>query len=96
MKAIKKPIEIEFITFKDFEEYGKGVCKAMRLSEDDTCPYFDFKGHQITQENDECYLISTLEGVMNFTKSDVLITGVKGEIYPCKLDIFNETYDIIE
>ena len=96
MKAIKKPIEIEFITFKDFEEYGKGVCSVMRLRQEDSCTEFNYKGHAITQENDECYLVETLEGIMNFTPKDVLITGVKGEIYPCKLDIFNETYDIIE
>jgi len=27
---------------------------------------------------------------------DIIITGVKGEKYPCKPDIFKETYDIID
>lgn len=56
---------------------------------------FDYKGHKITHENDSCYLIPSLEGVMNFTKDDMLITGVNGEIYPCKLDIFEKTYELI-
>jgi len=29
---------------------------------------------------------------MKFTPEDVLITGIKGEIYPCKIDIFRATY----
>lgn len=33
---------------------------------------------------------------MLFTPEDVLITGVKGEIYPCKIDIFNSTYEVEE
>jgi len=36
--------------------------------------------------------ISTLEGVMVAKKGDYIIRGVKGEIYPCKPDIFQETY----
>ena len=54
---------------------------------------FDFKGHAITHENNECYLIPTLEGTMQFTPTDMLIVGVKGEIYPCKKDIFEMTYE---
>lgn len=37
--------------------------------------------------------IHTLEGVMRADSGDYVIKGVKGEIYPCKPDIFNETYD---
>lgn len=38
-------------------------------------------------------LISTLEGVMLVTPGDFVIRGVQGEFYPCKPDIFEETYD---
>ena len=38
--------------------------------------------------------INTLEGVMVGKKGDWIIKGVKGEIYPCKPDIFASTYDI--
>lgn len=29
------------------------------------------------------------------TPDDMLITGIQGEIYPCKKDIFEATYDAI-
>lgn len=57
---------------------------------------FDYKGHPITHETDDCYLIPTLEGTMKFNRGDMLITGVKGEIYPCKRDIFEMTYEPAE
>lgn len=40
--------------------------------------------------------IETLEGVMHANVGDYIITGVKGEKYPCKADIFEATYEAIE
>lgn len=40
--------------------------------------------------------IETLEGIMHASIGDFIITGVHGEQYPCKPDIFYETYDLIE
>lgn len=37
--------------------------------------------------------IPTLEGVMHASVGDFIITGIRGEQYPCKPDIFHETYD---
>ena len=37
--------------------------------------------------------IETLEGVMCANYGDWIIKGVKGEFYPCKSDIFEQTYD---
>ncbi len=37
--------------------------------------------------------IPTLEGVMRANEGDWIIRGVKGEFYPCKPDIFRETYE---
>ena len=39
--------------------------------------------------------ISTIEGDMWFWEGDYVIRGVKGELYPCRRDIFEETYDEI-
>ena len=36
--------------------------------------------------------IYTLEGKMNANVGDYIINGVRGEFYPCKQDIFEETY----
>jgi len=41
-------------------------------------------------------LIETLEGEMMANVGDYIIIGIKGEIYPCKPDIFAETYDPVE
>lgn len=40
--------------------------------------------------------IQTLEGIMKADIGDYIIKGVKGEIYPCKPDIFEETYEKVE
>lgn len=40
--------------------------------------------------------IKTLEGTMRANKGDYVIQGVKGEIYPCKPDIFDATYESAE
>lgn len=90
MKYRKKPVIIEAITFDEFVEYGKAnggnIVNNMPWS-------FQYKGHSISHENDNCYLINTLEGTMKFTPKDMLITGVNGEVYPCKIDIFEVTYE---
>lgn len=40
--------------------------------------------------------IKTLEGVMQASKGDYIIKGVDGEFYPCKEEIFKQTYEIVE
>jgi hypothetical protein len=43
-----------------------------------------------------CIEVKTPEGTMGAEKGDWIIRGVKGEIYPCKPDIFAMTYDSVE
>jgi len=38
-------------------------------------------------------VIHTLEGNLVITEGDYIITGIKGERYPCKPDIFHTTYE---
>ena len=40
--------------------------------------------------------IKTLEGVMTAKTGDYIIKGVEGEIYSCKPEIFEKTYEVIE
>ena len=93
MKVRKKPVTVEAITFDELVEYGRthgaNIINGMPWS-------FDYAGHPITHETDDCYLIPTPEGMMKMMRGDMLITGVKGEIYPCKPDIFAATYEPIE
>ena len=42
------------------------------------------------------YWIMTKEGWFEVTIGDWIITGIKGEKYPCKPDIFELTYEAIE
>lgn len=46
--------------------------------------------------NDTNCDIKTLEGTMHANFGDYIIQGIKGEIYPCKADIFEKTYRLKE
>lgn len=41
-------------------------------------------------------LIDTLEGTHRANQGDWIIRGIKGELYPCKPDIFAATYDLAD
>lgn len=47
-------------------------------------------------ENPAWCEIKTLEGVMVAQTGDYIIRGVNGEIYPCKPDIFEKTYEKVD
>lgn len=47
-------------------------------------------------ECQEKMIIHTLEGDMKANPGDFVITGIRGEKYPCKPDIFWKTYEEIE
>lgn len=55
---------------------------------------------QIVQASNEVgvltLVIPTLEGAMLANEGDWIIRGVKGELYPCKSDIFELTYEPVE
>jgi len=40
--------------------------------------------------------VETLEGPMQGKAGDYLLIGIKGEMYPCDREIFEETYQLIE
>lgn len=44
-------------------------------------------------QTDKEIFIETLEGTMKANIGDYIITGVNGEQYPCKPDIFEKTYE---
>ncbi|MPN25534.1 hypothetical protein SDC9_172946 [bioreactor metagenome] len=41
-------------------------------------------------------MIHTLEGDMKASIGDYIVTGVDGEQYPCKQDIFEKTYELVD
>lgn len=90
-KYIKKPIIVEAFKWTggiDQTEDPEWIIQAIKEGK----VYFGrgamFKGEQYVQ-----LCISTLEGLMTANVGDYIIKGIKGEIYPCKPDIFEETYD---
>lgn len=46
-------------------------------------------------QTDKGVYINTLEGRMYAHPGDWIITGVNGEKYPCKPDIFEKTYELV-
>ncbi len=82
MKFRKKPVVIEAIQFtgKNVEEIWKFIGAPFKQCED----------------NKQQYWIPTLEGPHRASKGDWIIKGVKGEFYPCKPDIFEQTYVKVE
>jgi hypothetical protein len=77
------------------------VIEAFRYAHDKRPEWFDDKVTlMIVTYNDHltplyCE-IKTLEGVMRGEAGDYIIKGIAGEIYPCKADIFEKTYEKIE
>ena len=48
---------------------------------------------EFAAENGE---VEALGGKVSYKKGDAIITGVKGEKYPCRRDIFDQTYSIVD
>ena len=47
-------------------------------------------------QTDEEMDIETLEGVMHASIGDYIVTGIRGEIYPVKPDIFEKLYEEVK
>lgn len=79
-KYRKKPVVIEAEQFHGVpsESYPDGVCFCEEVDDGAGSPH----AH-----------IHTLEGPHMVSVGDYIITGVKGEKYPCKPDIFEQTYE---
>lgn len=82
----KKPVEIEAVQWNQHGDHPAVLCGY--IGNDGQC--FPIKP---PYESIECAVIRTLEGWHVVTEGDWIITGVKGEQYPCKPDIFAATYD---
>lgn len=77
MKYRKKPVVIEAIQLRP-----DTVNECLEFCEG------KIKGHPLTG-----VVIETLEGDMLADNGDYIIKGVQGELYPCKPDIFEQTYE---
>jgi hypothetical protein len=83
-KYRKKPVVVEAIQFIDvFADYFVFVTDE---------EHYQFPAY-VTESGEKILRIQTLEGTMVANKGDWIIRGVRGEFYPCKPEIFNETYE---
>lgn len=72
------------------------VIEAIQWTGDNQLEFIDFFGDidgVVATSRNKYMEISTLEGVMRANPGDWIIKGVKGEFYPCKPDIFQQTYE---
>lgn len=84
MKFRKKPVVIEAIQWT-----GDNFEKIKEFSASGIISH-------LNDHNDNRIAITTLEGIMIGSKGDWIIKGVKDEIYPCRADIFEATYEPVE
>lgn len=85
MKYRKKPVVIE--------------ARQLGQNYDENCFIVEWcNGIAVDEEDNGNHLIAidTLEGRMYGDPGDWIIKGVKGEFYPCKPDIFEATYEVVE
>lgn len=86
-KYRKKPVVIDAWQFTK-ENYLKGAPQFIRQARDIGL-WSQYGGDVIGGE------VKTLEGVMAISENDYIIKGVQGEFYPCKPDIFEATYEVV-
>ena len=75
------------------------VIDAMQFTDDNKDRVFNFITCSCSadwEDGKPVLKIQTLEGVMTASLGDYIIRGVNGEFYPCKPDIFEKTYDLVE
>lgn len=91
MKYIKKPIVIEAVQIRgNVKELESFIGDNGEVTFSDAA-WEVGKGRPVTT-----VVIHTLEGDMKASDGDYIIKGVKGEFYPCRKDIFEQTYDVFE
>lgn len=89
-KYIKNPIPI------DASEYKYGLEDGFDDIETAINSGLDVESYINPVNSDKIPFIRTLEGKHYINMGDYIITGVDGERYPCKRDIFLRTYTLIK
>ena len=97
-KATKKPVTIEAIQFVETSrtqrKFGESIeHNGMEVARFIGKPTRFPRIPNGTPQGKIVAVIETLEGEMHADIGDYIIKGVQGEFYPCKPDIFKETYD---
>jgi hypothetical protein len=69
------------------------VVEAIQWTGTNTDAVLQFTACPRVLASPQALVIETLEGDMRADIGDWIIRGVKGELYPCKPDIFEQTYE---
>jgi hypothetical protein len=105
MKYRKRPVDVEakrLPTFAELDSDSTATSSAHDIYlwvEENTQGSFDPHGEEVPASGVSIdpatgfLLIATLEGIMKAKPGDWIIQGVQGEFYPCKPDIFEQTYE---
>ncbi len=89
MKFRKKPLVIDAVQFtKEMFDTNINIPEGVICNS----TKYDPEIGKITEYG---FCIRTLEGDMTVSVGDWIITGIKGEKYPCKPDIFEATYELV-
>ena len=96
MKARKKPVVIEFeqLTWENWN----AVCEFITLPWGDDGVHGVYSDNGVASDTGERIglIIPTLEGDMLAVENDYIIKGIQGEFYPCKPDIFEASYELVD
>ena len=92
-KFMKKPLVIEAFHY-GFDDEPDWFNKNKHITYHPAMISKDLDTLEIKELPSFC-MIQTLEGAMRADKGDYIIKGIKGEIYPCKADIFEASYEQI-
>ena len=84
MRFRKKAIEIDAVQW-----VGDNIRELSAFVGEDL--FVSYCGMEITEVS-----IITLEGDMKVSSQDWVIKGIQGEFYPCKRDVFEQTYERVE
>ena len=94
-KFRKKHVVITAYQWFEVSEYKEGVVRDVDYYRNPKCNGEDICKH-CGEKMHEHGWINTLEGGHIVCPNDWIITGVKGKKYPCKPDIFEQTYDLVD
>lgn len=72
------------------------VVQAIRFDGGWTKELEQFLGHNFLGEHEDGLHVLTLHGRSVAKPGDYLIRGIKNEVYPCKPDVFEKTYEPID
>lgn len=106
----KKPVVIEAVQFhgnkvhagpnpprvtSEFSEEPAWLTDALVEANENNRAPVDLQPGKVSRDG-AGMVISTLEGVMRVERGGWIIRGIAGELYPCRDDVFQATYEAVE